>query len=142
MTRLSFGIGDFVASLKGEAEGHPFRGNQYGGSGAGGESLGGGSKASRQYEKTTEGRNKKLSDIAEGDTITHGGKDWDVLAVNRIGGKQNRHDVIVKPQGEPRRKTVQGVGLNKGKTLEVDQSRALTMYNTGGAYSADNFSFK
>lgn len=29
MNRLPFGIGDFVASFKGEAEGHPFRGNQY-----------------------------------------------------------------------------------------------------------------
>lgn len=29
-----YGIGDFVASFKGESEGHPFRGNQYGSSGA------------------------------------------------------------------------------------------------------------
>lgn len=29
MNRLPFGIGDFVASLKGESAGHPFRGNQF-----------------------------------------------------------------------------------------------------------------
>lgn len=34
-----FGIGDFVASFKGDTPGHPFRGNQYeGGSGEGGSS--------------------------------------------------------------------------------------------------------
>lgn len=32
MNRLPFGIGDFIVSLKGESEGHPFRGNQYSGS--------------------------------------------------------------------------------------------------------------
>lgn len=36
MNRLPFGIGDFVASFKGDTPGHPFRGNQFeGGSGDG-----------------------------------------------------------------------------------------------------------
>lgn len=35
-----YGIGDFVASFKGESEGHPFRGNQYGQGGTSSESSG------------------------------------------------------------------------------------------------------
>lgn len=34
-----YGIGDFIASFKGDSPGHPFRGNQYGE--GGGASLGG-----------------------------------------------------------------------------------------------------
>lgn len=36
MNRLPFGIGDFLATFKGDTPGHPFRGNQFeGGSGSG-----------------------------------------------------------------------------------------------------------
>lgn len=41
MNRLPFGIGDFVATFKGDYEGHPFRGNQWeGGGSSGAESEG------------------------------------------------------------------------------------------------------
>jgi hypothetical protein len=76
MIPQKFGIGDYVATLKGDSPGHPFRGNQYEGGAGGGESSGGNYKTSSMSRDEAFNELEGMSDEFnlwnpenEGDTI-------------------------------------------------------------------------